>query len=324
MHLALRIARRTGVFVVSLLGASLLIFLLTNALPGDVAQVLLGTDATPEAVAKLREQLGLDRPLPVQYLSWLGGILVGDFGHSHLNGIPVLSLLAPRIAVTLWLVLFGLIGSLLIAIPAGMIAALRRRSWPGFTISAAAQLGMAVPVFWGGILLVLVFAVWLHWLPANGYVPLLKDPGQWAAHLVLPAVTLALVQAAVLIRYVRSAFIEVLNEDYYRTARSIGWTPMRALLRHGIRNAAISLVTVLGLQVSTVLVGAIVVESVFTLPGLGSLLLTAVNQRDLLVVQGTVMFLVLAVLAISALVDLSYLLIDPRQAAVAEQGEGSA
>ena len=324
MHLALRIARRTGVFVVSLFGASLLIFLLTNALPGDVAQVLLGTDATPEAVARLRAQLGLDRPLPVQYLSWLGGILSGNFGHSHLNGISVLTLLGPRIAVTMWLVLFGLIGSLLIAIPAGMVAALKRRSWPGFTISAAAQLGMAVPVFWGGILLVLVFAVWLHWLPANGYVQLLKNPGQWAAHLVLPAVTLALVQAAVLIRYVRSAFIEVLNEDYYRTARSIGWTPMRALLRHGIRNAAISLVTVVGLQVSTVLVGAIVVESVFTLPGLGSLLLTAVNQRDLLVVQGTVMFLVLAVLAISALVDLSYLLIDPRQAAGSEQGEGSA
>ncbi len=324
MHLALRIARRTGVFVVSLLGASLLIFLLTNALPGDVAQVLLGTDATPEAVAQLRAQLGLDRPLPMQYFSWLGGILVGDFGRSHLSGLPVLALLAPRIAVTLWLVLFGVIGSLLIAVPAGMVAALKRRSWPGFTISAAAQLGMAVPVFWGGILLVMVFAVWLHWLPANGYVSLATNPEQWAAHLVLPSLTLALVQAAVLIRYVRSAFIEVLNEDYYRTARSIGWTPMRALFRHGIRNASISLVTVLGLQVSTVLVGAIVVESVFTLPGLGSLLLTAVNQRDLLVVQGTVMFLVLAVLAISALVDLSYLLIDPRQAAASEQGEGSA
>ena len=324
MHLALRIARRLGVFAVSLLGASLLIFLFTNALPGDVAQVLLGTDATPEAVAQLRAQLGLDRPLAVQYVSWLGGILVGDFGQSHLNGVPVLELLTPRIAVTLWLVLFGLIGSLLIALPAGMVAALKRRSWPGFAISAAAQLGMAVPVFWGGILLVLVFAVWLHWFPANGYVPLTRDPAQWAAHLVLPALTLALVQAAVLIRYVRSAFIEVLNEDYYRTARSIGWTPMRALLRHGVRNAAISLVTILGLQLSTVLVGAIVVESVFTLPGLGSLLLTAVNQRDLVVVQGPVMFLVLAVLAISALVDFSYLLIDPRQGVAAAAAEGEA
>ncbi|MCB0911726.1 MAG: ABC transporter permease [Propionibacteriaceae bacterium] len=313
MNLALRVGRRLAVFVASLLGASLLIFLVTNALPGDVAQVLLGTDATPEAVARLRAQLGLDRPLPVQYLDWIGGILTGDFGRSHLNGQPVLALLAPRIAVTLWLVLFGLVGSLLIALPAGMVAALKRRSWPGFTISAGAQVGMAIPVFWGGILLVLVFSVWLRWLPANGYVPLTKSPGQWASHLVLPAITLAAVQAAVLIRYVRSAFLEVLDEDYYRTARSIGWTPMRALLRHGVRNAAIALVTVIGLQLSSVLVGAIVVESVFTLPGLGSLLLTSVDRRDLVVVQGTVMFLVLTVLLISALVDFSYLLIDPRQ-----------
>ena len=159
----------------------------------------------------------------------------------------------------------------------------------------------------------LIFAVWLRWLPANGYVPLLTDPVQWAAHLVLPVVTLSLVQGAVLIRYVRSAFVEVLNEDYYRTARAIGWTPTAALLRHGVRNAAVSLVTVLGLQLSSVLVGAIVVEQVFALPGLGTLLLTSVAARDVFVIQGTVMFLVLAVLAISAIVDFSYLLIDPRQ-----------
>jgi len=313
MGLPLRILRRIGVFVASLLGASLLIFLVTKALPGDVAQVLLGTDATPEAVAALRAQLGLDQPLAIQYFSWIGGLLSGDFGHSHLSGDPVLSLLAPRIAVTMWLVLIGLVGSILLAIPAGMIAAIKRRSWAGTVVSISAQIGIAIPVFWGGILAVVVFAVWLRWLPANGYVPLLTNPGQWALHLILPGLTLAGVQAAVLTRYVRSAFLEVLNEDYYRTARSVGWTPMRALLRHGLRNAAISLVTVIGLQLSAVLVGAIVVETVFSLPGLGSLLLDAVAQRDLFVVQGTVMFLVLAVLTISALVDLSYLLIDPRQ-----------
>ena len=298
----------------------MLIFLVTAALPGDVAQVLLGLDATPEAVARLRHQLGLDRPLPIQYLSWIGGIFTGNFGVSHLSGDPVLALMAPRLVVTLWLVLFGVIGSLLIALPAGMLAALKRRHWQGFTINALAQVGMAIPVFWGGILLVLLFAVKLRWLPANGYVPLREDAGQWASHLVLPAVTLSLVQGAVLIRYVRSAFVEVLNEDYYRTARAIGWTPTAALARHGTRNAAISLVTVLGLQLSTVLVGAIVVEQVFTLPGLGSLLLTAVAQRDLLVVQGTVMFLVLAVLVINAAVDVSYLLIDPRQRSGGDDG----
>jgi peptide/nickel transport system permease protein len=254
----------------------------------------------------------------VQYFDWAGGLLVGNFGVSHLSGDPVISLLLPRVAVTLWLVGFAMLGSLLLAIPAGMIAALKRRSWQGMAVSASAQVGMAIPVFWGGILAVVVFAVWLHWLPANGYVPFTRNPASWAAHLVLPVLTLSVVQAAVLIRYVRSAFVEVLNEDYYRTARSVGWTPMRALLRHGLRNAAISLVTVLGLQVSSVLVGAIVVESVFSLPGLGSLLMTAVAQRDLLVVQGAVMFLVLAVLAISAVVDFSYLLIDPRQRASQE------
>ncbi len=308
-----RILRRLGIFAVTLLGASILIFVVTAALPGDIAQVLLGTDATPERVAELRREFGLDRPLPVRYLEWLGGVLTGNFGVSHLSGQPVLSLIAPRLAVTAWLVVLGIIGALLLALPAGMVAALKRRHWQGFSVNAFAQVGMAIPVFWGGILLVLIFAVWLRWLPANGYVPLLTDPVQWAAHLVLPVVTLSLVQGAVLIRYVRSAFVEVLNEDYYRTARAIGWTPTAARLRHGVRNAAVSLVTVLGLQLSSVLVGAIVVEQVFALPGLGTLLLTSVAARDVFVIQGTVMFLVLAVLAISAIVDFSYLLIDPRQ-----------
>ena len=313
MSMGARILRKLAVFAVSLLVASVLIFLVANALPGDVAQVILGTDATPEAVAELRAQLGLDRPLIVRYLAWIGGVVTGDFGTSVLSGDAVAALMGPRIAVTAWLVGLGLAGSALIALPAGMVAALRRRRWQGLAINAATHVGMAVPVFWGGIVAVLVFAVWLRWLPANGYVPATQDVGGWAAHLVLPVVTLALVQAAVLIRYVRSAFVEVLSEDFYRTARAIGWTPFRALVRHGVRNAAISLVTVIGLQLSSALVGAIVVEQVFTLPGLGSLLLLAVSQRDLVVVEGTVMFLVLVVLVVNTLVDLSYVVIDPRQ-----------
>ncbi|MEA5051911.1 MAG: ABC transporter permease [Propionicimonas sp.] len=312
--LAREAGKKLAIFAATLFGASVLIFVVTAALPGDLAQVLLGTDATPEAVAQLRAQLGLDRPLVVRYLDWIGGVLVGDFGMSPIqSNLPVISLIAPRIAVTCWLVLFGILGSVLIALPAGMLAALKRRHWQGFAVNALAQIGMAIPVFWGGILLVFVFAVWLRWLPANGYIPLSQDPAGWASHLVLPVVTLSLVQGAVLVRYVRSAFVEVLNEDYYRTARAIGWLPNAALFRHGVRNAAVSLVTVIGLQLSSVLVGAIVVEQVFTLPGLGTLLLNAVGQRDLLVVQGTVMFLVVAVLVINAVVDFSYLLIDPRQ-----------
>lgn len=306
------IAARLGIFAVSLAAASVLIFLLTNALPGDVAQILLGDGATPEQLAAKRAELGTDRPLAVQYLAWVGGMLTGDFGRSWLSGQSVTALMVPKLAVTAWLAAFGLALAAALALPAGMLAALRRRRWQGFALSGAAQVGMAIPAFWAGILLVLVFSVALRWLPANGYVPLLANPVEWARHLILPVVSLALVQAAVLVRYVRSAFIEVLGEDYYRTARAVGWTRARALVRHGVRNAALSLVTVLGLQLAAVLVGAIVIEQVFVLPGLGSLLLGAVASHDLIVLQGIVMVLVLAVLAINALVDVSYVLIDPR------------
>lgn len=307
-----RIAARLGIFLLSLVAASLLIFLVTNALPGDVAQVLLGEGATPEQLAAKRAELGTDRPLAVQYLAWVAGMFRGDFGRSWLSGLAVTDLIVPKLAVTLWLALFGLVLATLLALPAGMLAALKRRRWEGFVVSGATQVGMAIPAFWAGILLALVFAVVLRVLPANGYVPLRSNPVEWARHLVLPVVSLGIVQAAVLVRYVRSAFIEVLGEDYYRTARAVGWTRTRALVRHGVRNAALSLVTVLGLQLAGVLVGAIVIEQVFVLPGLGSLLLGAVASRDLIVIQGIVMLLVLAVLLINALVDVSYVFIDPR------------
>lgn len=248
----------------------------------------------------------------MRYADWVGGMLHGDFGTSYFTGQNVLQLMSPRIAVTLWLVLFSLVLSVVIAVPVGMLAAMKRRSWIGFVTSGAAQLGMAIPAFWAAIGLVLLFAVHLRWLPANGYVPLTTNPAGWAAHLVLPVVSLAIVQASVLVRYVRSAFIDVLSEDYYRTARAVGWRPFPALLRHGLRNAALSLVTIVGLQLASVLVGAIVIESVFALPGLGSQLLDAVSQRDLSIVQGVVMFLAAAVLLINFLVDLSYAWIDPR------------
>ncbi len=310
------VLRRVLVFVGSLLGASGLIFLVVNALPGDVAQVLLGTGASPEAVAALRERYGLDRPGIVRYGSWLGGLLTGDLGTSYVTGESVTSQVAPRLSVTLWLVGFAIVVALLVAIPQGMIAAMYRRRWQGALTSALSQLGLAVPAFYAGILLVVVFAVKLHWLPANGYHPLRDQDGWhpvlWAERLILPVASLAVVQASVLTRYIRSAFVEVLGEDWFRTARSVGWTRWGALWRHGIRNAAISVVTVLGLQLATMLVGAIVVEQVFSLPGLGTLLLTAVGNRDLQLVQGIVLLLVGAVLLINLLVDLSYLAIDPR------------
>jgi len=306
------LGKRLGIFAISLTGASLLVFAVCSALPGDVAAILLGEGATPEQIAALASQLGLDRPWLARYLEWVWGMLHGDFGTSYFTGLSVTDLMAPRIAVTLSVVIFALVLSIAVAVPVGMLAAIKRRRWQGFTVSAGAQLGMAVPAFWAGIVLVIVFAIQLRWLPANGYVPFTTSPASWFSHLILPACALAIVQAAVLTRYVRSAFIEVLSEDYYRTARAVGWRPFPALLRHGLRNAALALVTVIGLQLAGVLVGAIVIEQVFALPGLGSQLLDAVARRDLMVVQGIVMFLAAAVLVINFVVDLSYAWIDPR------------
>ena len=314
-------AVRLAIFVISLLVASVVIFALCALLPGDIAQVILGQNATPEAVQALREELGTNRPAVVRYLDWATGLLRGDLGRSYLTGDPVGAQIATRLPVTVWLVGFGMLAAVLIAVPVGMLAAVRRRKLSGVIISGASQLGLAIPAFWAGILLVLVFAVGLRWFPANGYVPLTRDPAGWAVHLVLPVLALALVQSAVLVRYIRSAFVEVLTEDWFRTARSVGWSTTGALLRHGLRNAALSVVTVLGLQLSTLLVGAIVIESVFALPGLGQLLLSAVAQRDLIVVQGTVMVLVLAVLLINFVVEWSYVIIDPRLRAGDAQGD---
>lgn len=310
--MARRIGIRLAIFLASLLAASFVVFVILQALPGDVASVILGQNATADAVATLREKLGLDRNFFVRYLEWLGGCLTGNLGTSYLSGQPVASLVGGKLAVTGWLVGLAMLLALLIAVPFGMYSALKRRHWQGLVASSLSQLGMAVPAFFLGILLVVVFAVKLRWLPANGYVDLLDDPWQWARHLVLPVVSLAVVQASVLVRYVRSSTIEVLSEDWFRTARAVGWRQVPALLRHGVRNAALNVVTVLGLQLATLLVGAIVVESVFQLPGLGSLLLSAVGSRDLIVVQGIVMLLVTAVLVINAVVDVLYVVIDPR------------
>lgn len=307
-----RLFIRLAWFVSSLLLASFLIFAATNALPGDIANVLLGTNATAESVVKLRTTLGLDRPFLVRYFEWLGGILRGDFGTSQISGRAVTDLIVPKLGISLWLVLFSILGSLLLALPLGTYAAVRRRHLDGILVSALSQFGLAIPSFWAGIWLVMLFSVTLGWLPAGGYVPLTEDPGQWLLHLVLPVLTLSLIQASIISRYVRNAIIDVLHTDYFRTARSIGWGRIGALWRHGLRNISVSLLTVVGLQVVTLLVGAIIVEQVFALPGLGSQLLLAVNQRDLVIVQGIVVLLVWTVLLINFLVDLAYRYLDPR------------
>jgi peptide/nickel transport system permease protein len=308
----LRLIERTGVFLVSLVVSSVLVFAFMAVLPGDPARVALGVNASDEAVAELRRQFGLDRPLPTQYVDWLGGLLHGDLGTSYVSKVAIGPQVFDRLQVTLWLVVAGMIIALLVAAPAGTVMAARHRKLSGLALSAVSQVGVAVPAFLAGILLIVVFAVKLGWLPANGWTPPAQDPGMFLKQLILPALSLGLVQGAVLTRYVRSAVLDVLREDYLRTARAKGLRPFQALWRHGLRNAAVPVVTVLGLQLATLLIGAVVVERVFVIPGLGSLLLDGVSNRDLLLVQDVVMVLVLAVLLVNFVVDLLYVALDPR------------
>lgn len=303
---------RLVVFVLSLVAASVLVFAFMAVLPGDPAQIALGVSATPESVAATRSAFGTDRPVLVKYADWVSGLPVGDFGSSYVSRTDIGPQILDRVQVTLWLVLSATALALVLALPLGVLAAARHRSPSGAVVSGLSQLGIAVPSFLAGILLVTVFAVRLGVLPSGGWVPPAQDPGEFLRHLVLPVVALGVVQAAVLTRYVRSAVLDVLREDYVRTARAKGLSPLRALARHAFRNAAIPVVTVLALQVATLLIGAVVVERVFVIPGLGSLLLDGTANRDLLLVQGIVMVLVVAVLLVNLLVDLLYTVIDPR------------
>jgi peptide/nickel transport system permease protein len=308
----LRVLERAAILVASFVVSSILVFAFMAVLPGDPARTALGVNATEQAVAQLHQQYGLDRPLPVQYLSWVGGLARGDLGTSYISKALIGPQVADRLQVTLWLVVTSMVLALVVAVPAGVLMAVRHRRISGVVLSAVSQIGVAVPAFLAGILLITLFAVRLGWLPANGWTAPSEDPVMFVRQLTLPALSLGLVQAAVLTRYVRSAVLDVLREDYLRTARAKGLTPYRALLRHGLRNAAVPVVTVLGLQLATLLIGAVVVERVFVVPGLGSLLLDAVSTRDLIVVQDVVMLLVVAVLLVNFVVDVLYVLIDPR------------
>lgn len=308
----IRLLRRAGVLVASLVVSSLVVFGFLQVLPGDPARVALGINASEEAVQTLRERFGLDRPVTERYLDWVGGMLSGDLGREWISQAEIGPQLADRLLVTLWLVGAATVLAVVLAVPMGTWMAVRHRHADGVALSALSQVGVAIPAFLAGILLIAVFAVRLGWFPSGGWVPPAQDPVEFGRRLLLPAVSLALVQAAVLARYVRSAVLDVLREDYLRTARAKGLRPVPALVRHGLRNASIPVVTVLGLQLSTLLVGAVVIERVFVIPGLGTLLLDSVADRELLTVQTVVMVLVVAVLLLTFVVDSLYLLLDPR------------
>jgi len=304
--------RRLLSLSLSLVAASLVIFLVMEVVPGDPASFMMGINADPQAVAALRTQLGLDEPLPVRYLGWVAGLLQGDFGISYTYRVPVSELIAERVMISLPLTLYALALSTLIAFPAGILAASRRNSAADLSVMGATQLGVAIPNFWFAMILVLVFAINLRWFSAGGF------PG-WDAGfleaikaLTLPAIALALPQASILARVMRSSLIDTLNEDFMRTARAKGLSRGQALRRHALRNALIPVLTIIGLQFSFLLAGGIIIENVFYLPGLGRLAFQAITQRDLIVVRSVVILLVFAVIVVTFLVDLAYALADPR------------
>jgi len=310
--MTLFLVRRLAGFAVTLLVAAAVIFFLLDLLPGNAARFILGMNASPEAVARLHAQLGLDAPAHERFFGWIGGMLSGDFGMSYTQNAPVAQLIAERLAVTLPLTVLAMVLSMAIGLPLGILAA-RRRGKPTDTgIMLLAQAGIAVPNFWFGMLLTLVFAVGLRWLPTGGFTPWNEDPAAAARGLILPGLALALPQASILARVMRTALIDVQGQDFIRTARAKGMTMGEAVWRHGVRNALLPVLTILGLQFAFLIAGTIIVENVFYLPGLGRLIFTAISERDLILVRGAVIVLIIGVTLTMLLVDLAYGLVDPR------------
>ena len=305
------LARRIVGLCLALLAASVIVFVLMDLLPGDPAEIMLGTSARPDTLAALRAEMGLDRPAVIRYAEWAGGLLRGDFGKSQTYAVPVAELVRERLAVTLPLACAALVLTLLLALPLGAWAASRRNSTADTAIVALTQLGVAIPNFWFAMMLVLLFAITWRVLPSGGFPG--WDAGPRAVlSLILPAIALALPQAAILTRVMRSSLLETLSEDYVRTARAKGLTRAEALRRHAFRNSLIPVLTILGLQFSFLIAGTVVIENVFSLPGLGRLIFQAINQRDLVVVRSVVMLLIAFIIIVNFVVDLAYAWVDPR------------
>tara|TARA_R110002020_G_scaffold276136_5_gene491483 strand:- start:8779 stop:9729 length:951 start_codon:yes stop_codon:yes gene_type:complete len=304
--------RRLLSLSLSLVAASVVIFMVMEVVPGDPASFMMGINADPAAVAALRLQMGLDEPLPLRYIGWVAGLLQGDFGVSYTYRVPVSELISDRVLISLPLTLYALALSTLIAFPAGIIAASRRNSAADLSVMGATQLGVAIPNFWFAMILVVIFAINLRWFSAGGFPGWDAGIGPALKALTLPAIALALPQASILARVMRSSLIDTLDEDFMRTARAKGLSRSQALWRHALRNALIPVLTIIGLQFSFLLAGGIIIENVFYLPGLGRLVFQAITQRDLIVVRSVVILLVFAVIAVTFLVDLAYAAVDPR------------
>ncbi|WP_420404817.1 ABC transporter permease [Nisaea sp.] len=306
------VVRRLTALAATLAVASLVIFLVMEVLPGDPAEVMLGLNAQPDTLAALRAQMGLDRPAPERFLAWVAAFLSGDLGISYTYDVPVSELIAERMSVTLPLALMAILISTAIALPCGVLAARFRGRFADSVIMGLAQLGIAVPNFWFAILLILLFAVTLGWTSAGGFPGFENGILPALGALLLPSIALALPQAAILARVTRSAVVEVLGEDYIRTARAKGLSGRTVLWRHAVRNALAAPLTIMGLQFSFLLAGTVIIENVFYLPGLGRLMFQAIAQRDLIVVKDVVVLLVALVITVNFIVDLLYAWTDPR------------
>ncbi|MFE7845980.1 ABC transporter permease [Microbacterium sp. NPDC057407] len=305
---------RLALLLLGLLVASVLIFLSLRVLPGDVAQLIAGTNSTPEQIQAIRERLGLDQPLPAQYFDWIGGVFRGDLGTSLLTGSSVTDELAEKAQVTVPLGILSLLIAVVFSVPLGVLSAMRRGRGDGTALSVGAQGLAAVPVVWAGMMLVVVFAVWLGWLPAQGFPRAgWDDPAAALRALILPALTIGIVEGAMLMRFVRSATLQAVGQDHVRTGAAKGLTRNAALIRHGLPDVGLSVITVLGLQVAGIIVGAVVIEQLFTLPGIGRMLVADVGARDLPMVQGELLVLTGFVLIVGFVVDLVHRVIDPRQ-----------
>jgi peptide/nickel transport system permease protein len=304
--------KRFAGFLVTVLAATLVVFVVLEVMPGDPARVMLGVEAQPESVKALHAELGLDRPAAARYLAWVGGLARGDLGLSYTYRVPVAELVGERLAVTVPLALISTCLSGILALGLGVYAAAHRDRPGDVAVMTVTQLGIAVPSFWFAILLILFFAVYLGWLPSGGFPGWSAGLGPAVKSLLLPALSLAVVQAAVLARITRSAVLEVLGEDFVRTARAKGNSRRRTLWRHVLRNALIPVVTIMGLQFSALLAGTIIIENVFYLPGLGRLVFQAITQHDLVVIKDVVVLLAVLIITINFAIDLLYLAIDPR------------
>ncbi len=306
------VVRRFATAMVSIVLASGLVFGALLAVPGDPAEIILGLNASPEALAALRLKLGLDTPPLERYVNWLAGIARGDFGESINYQKPVTGLIVDRLEVSVPLAVGAALIACLLAVPMGITAALNRGKALDPAITSLSQLGAAVPSFWLGLMFILLFAVRLHWFPAGGYTPWSRDALATLRSLALPTVALGLGQAAVMTRMTRAAMLEVLSQDFIRTAKAKGLPWQRVILVHGLRNALVTLVTILGLSLSNVFIGSIIIEQVFALPGLGRLALTAIGTRDFPLLQGEILIYASTIVLLSFLVDISYGFLDPR------------